>query len=117
VLILRSAWILVRESVDVLLEAVPAHIDLGAVRAAMIELPAVQDVHDLHVWTLTSRYVALSAHAVVADPADNQTVLDQIRDCMERRFAIRHVTVQIERQDLYQIGEPAPTPGQGHLQP
>lgn len=112
-LILRSAWTLVRESVDVLLEAVPSHIDLTAVRAAMIELPAVQDVHDLHVWTLTSRYVALSAHAVVADPADNQTVLDEIRDCMERRFGIRHVTVQIERQDLYQIGPP----GSGSAQP
>ncbi len=108
-LILRSAWILVRESVDVLLEAVPSHIDLAAVRRAMSELPEVQDVHDLHVWTLTSRYVALSAHAVVADPADNQRVLGQIRDCMERRFGIRHVTIQIERQDLYQIGDVAPS--------
>jgi cobalt-zinc-cadmium efflux system protein len=103
-LILASAWRLVRESVDVLLEAVPAHIDLAAVRAAMIELRPVDDVHDLHVWTLTSGYVALSAHAVVADPADNQRVLGEIRDCMERRFGIKHVTVQIERPSLYQIG-------------
>lgn len=108
-LILRSAWTLVRESVDVLLEAVPSHIDLVAVRRAMTELPEVLDVHDLHVWTLTSRYVALSAHAVVADPADNQRVLGEIRDCMERRFGIRHVTIQIERQDLYQIGDAAPS--------
>jgi cobalt-zinc-cadmium efflux system protein len=111
-LILRSAWTLVRESVDVLLEAVPSHIDLGAIRAAMIELSAVRDVHDLHVWTLTTRYVALSAHVVVADPADNQHVLDEIRACMDRRFGIRHVTIQVEREDLYQIaGAPAvPTP-------
>ena len=107
-LILRSAWVLVRESVDVLLEAVPSHIDLAAVRQAMLELPAVRDVHDLHVWTLTSRWVALSAHAVVADPAHNQDVLDAIRGCMDRRFGIRHVTIQIEREDLYQIGSPDP---------
>ncbi|MEN8375142.1 MAG: cation diffusion facilitator family transporter [Gemmatimonadota bacterium] len=109
-LILVSAWRLVRESVDVLLEAVPAHIDLAGVRAAMIELEPVDDVHDLHVWTLTSGYVALSAHAVVADPADNQRVLGEIRDCMERRFGIRHVTVQIERQSLYQIGSAGAPP-------
>jgi cobalt-zinc-cadmium efflux system protein len=112
-LILRSAWTLVRESVDVLLEAVPSHIDVAAVRQAMLELPAVRDVHDLHVWTLTSRWVALSAHAVVADPADNQDVLDAIRDCMERRFGIRHVTIQIEREDLYQIGSPDPVGASG----
>src|SRR5690606_26157068 len=65
-LILGGAWRLVRESVDVLLEAVPRHIDLAAVHAAIRAIPGVEEVHDLHVWTLTSGYLAMSGHAVIA---------------------------------------------------
>ena len=67
VLIVLGAWQLVRESVDVLLEAAPAHIALDAVRTQLEAIPDVESVHDLHVWTVTSGMVAMSAHAVVRE--------------------------------------------------
>lgn len=98
VLILISSWKLVRESVDVLLEAVPAHIDLDEVRTAIDEIAGVDDVHDLHVWTVTSGYFAMSGHAVVQDPERNQSVLKDIHRAMHQKFGITHVTVQLERR-------------------
>lgn len=96
VLILAGSWKLVRESVDILLEAVPAHIDLVAVRAAIDEIQGVDDVHDLHVWTVTSGYLAMSGHAVVQNSEQNQRVLFEIHRCMRENFGIDHVTVQLE---------------------
>lgn len=95
VLIVRGAWRLVREAVDVLLEATPAHIDTARVRDAMIGVPGVQEVHDLHVWTLTSGMVAMSVHAVVPESAEHQRVLEALHDAVAR-FGIRHVTIQLE---------------------
>lgn len=95
-LILFSSWKLVRESVDVLLEAVPRHIDLSAVRNAIDAIPGVDNVHDLHVWTVTSGYLAMSGHAVVVDPQHNQRVLLEIHRSMRDQFGIAHVTVQLE---------------------
>ena len=96
-LILVSSWKLVRESVDVLLEAVPSHIDLSAVRQALDDIPGVDNVHDLHVWTVTSGYFAMSGHAVVQNPEQNQRVLQEIHRRMREQFGISHVTVQLER--------------------
>lgn len=95
VLIVRGAWQLVRESVDVLLEAVPPHISLEAVRTALSEISGVRSVHDLHVWTVTSGMVAMSAHVVVPDAARHQGVLEAVYAAMAR-FGIHHVTVQVE---------------------
>ena len=100
-LILVSSWKLVRESVDVLLEAVPPHIDLAEVRRAIGEIPGVDEVHDLHVWTVTSGFFAMSGHAVVQDPANHQRILEEIHHRMRERFDIRHVTVQLEREAMY----------------
>lgn len=95
VLIVRGAWRLVREAVDVLLESTPAHIDAAAVREAMAAVPGVQEVHDLHVWTLTSGLVAMSAHAVVPVVADHPRVLEALHAAVAR-FGIRHATIQLE---------------------
>jgi cobalt-zinc-cadmium efflux system protein len=100
-LILRSAWRLVHESVDVLLESTPAHISLGAVRAQIEAIPGIESVHDLHVWTVTSGVIAMSAHAIVREPERHQHVLEHIHDAM-RLFGIGHVTVQLERQEMYE---------------
>lgn len=97
-LILGGAWRLVRESVDVLLESVPRHIDLGAVHAALRRIPGVEEVHDLHVWTLTSGYLAMSGHALIADPARHQETIHVVHEVMHREFGISHVTVQIEHR-------------------
>jgi cobalt-zinc-cadmium efflux system protein len=96
-LILYSSWKLVRESVDVLLESVPAHIDLSAVRRTIDEIPGVDQVHDLHVWTVTSGMICMSGHAVVLHPDQNQRVLQEIHAALRDRFGISHITVQLER--------------------
>ncbi len=104
-LVVRSAWRLVRESVDVLLEATPAHISLGAVRSQLEAIPGIEGVHDLHVWTVSSGLVAMSAHAVVQDPNQHQSVLERAIVAM-KRFGIAHVTMQIERQAICRDSHP-----------
>ncbi|HVZ77252.1 MAG TPA: cation diffusion facilitator family transporter [Gemmatimonadaceae bacterium] len=98
-LIVRGAWGLVRESVDVLLEATPAHIPLDGVRAKLASIPGVENVHDLHVWTVTSGVVAASAHAVVREPMNHQDVLERAHDVLQE-LGIHHVTVQLECRDM-----------------
>jgi cobalt-zinc-cadmium efflux system protein len=95
-LILVSAWTLVRESVDVLMEATPRHVDLAALDRAIRSAPGVLDVHDLHVWTLTSGYHAMSAHVDVAEGVDGHAVLHTLSDLASRRFDIAHTTFQLE---------------------
>ena len=95
-LVLVSSWKLLRESVDILLESVPAHIDMLEVQRAIDEIPGVDNVHDLHVWTVTSGFLAMSGHAVVSAPAEHTRVLAEIHRRMVQRFGIRHVTVQLE---------------------
>lgn len=101
-LILVSAWRLVREATDVLMEAAPSHIDMDRLVAELQEIPDLHDIHDLHVWTVTSGFVALSGHGVIDDPACQLAVLDQIRDRLAAH-GIEHVTFQLEPRRLYQI--------------
>ena len=96
-LILYGSWGLVRESVDILLESVPSHMDLDEVRGDLMAIPGTTEVHDLHVWCLTSRQFMLSAHAVVTPEADQDRVLGAMADVLERKFKINHMTVQLER--------------------
>ena len=98
-LVIRSAWRLVREAVDVLLEATPAHISLGRVREGLQAIAGIESVHDLHVWTVTSGMVAMSAHAVVKEPGENQKVLEAAVAAMQR-LGISHVTLQVERDRI-----------------
>jgi cobalt-zinc-cadmium efflux system protein len=100
-LIVRGAWRLVREAVDVMLESTPAHISLGGVRAQLEAIPGVESVHDLHVWTVTSGVVAMSAHAIVREPERQQHVLEHVHDVM-RLFGIQHVTIQLESKEMYE---------------
>jgi cobalt-zinc-cadmium efflux system protein len=101
VLIIAGAWSLVRESVNVLLEAAPAHIALDKVRARIESIPHVESVHDLHVWTVTSGMVAMSAHAVVRNCQDHQGVLERAHElCGE--LGIQHVTIQLECDETFE---------------
>ena len=100
-LIVRGAWRLVRESIDVLLESTPAHISLGKVRQQLEAIPGIESVHDLHVWAVTSGVVAMSVHAIVREPERHQHVLEHVHDAM-RLFGIHHVTVQLERREMYE---------------
>jgi cobalt-zinc-cadmium efflux system protein len=102
-LILFGSWRLIRESVDVLLEAVPRQIDLEAVHRAIAGIPGVDEVHDLHVWTLASGYLAMSGHCLVDDPGKYKGVLETIHTRMHDHFGISHVTFQVEHRTMYPL--------------
>ncbi len=101
-LILWGAWGLVREAADILLESAPGHIDMDAILSDLAGVPGLDEVHDVHVWTLTSGFVALSAHGIIDDPREHTRILDQVRSRM-RTHGIEHVTFQIEQRTLYQL--------------
>ena len=100
VLIILRAWSLLREVVDVLLEATPRGVDLAEVRKHIEEVPGVVDVHDLHAWTITSGVPVLSAHVVVDKPCIAQgrsgEVLDRLGACLGEHFDVDHCTFQLE---------------------
>jgi cobalt-zinc-cadmium efflux system protein len=106
ILILVSSFELVRESVDVLMQATPRHIDLAEVQRTLEALDGVKRIHDLHVWTLTSNLFTLTAHAVVNDNHDQHALLDSLEKTIQERFGIDHITIQLEPQDR-QAGEPS----------
>lgn len=105
-LVLYGSWGLVREGVDILMESVPAHIDLDSLREELLSVSGTEEVHDLHVWCLTSREFALSAHAVISSEADHDRVLSDMSHLLEQKFRISHMTVQLER-DSRRHREPA----------
>ena len=96
VLILFSTLNLLREVLHVLMEGVPHHLDLSTVGHAMGEVAEVREVHDVHIWTLSSSVVALSAHVVLQDMEAWPRVLSALREMLHERFAINHVTLQPE---------------------
>lgn len=89
---------LLRDAVGVLLEGVPADVNLAELRAALQKQPGVAAIHDLHVWSITSNMHSMSVHAVLADGAAHDEVLRLLRTVAARDFRITHVTVQVERQ-------------------
>jgi cobalt-zinc-cadmium efflux system protein len=95
-LVLYGSWGLVREGVDILMESVPSHIDLDQMRADLLAVSGTEEVHDLHVWCLTTRQIALSAHAVVAADADRDRVLAEMCHLLQTKFGIHHLTLQLE---------------------
>ncbi len=99
-LILPRTWRLLRETVDVLLEASPRDMDLSEVRRHMINLRGVRDVHELHAWTITSGLPVLSAHVVVDPEAFDDGrcfgMLDLLQDCLRGHFDVEHSTFQLE---------------------
>jgi len=98
-LIIYGSWGLIREGVDILMESVPADVNLDELRSDLLAVNGTRELHDLHVWCLTSHQFALSAHAVVAEDADQDRVLSDISVLLERKFKIRHMTVQLERDN------------------
>lgn len=95
ILIVPRTIRLLKESFDVLLEATPRHIDLGKVREHLLGIPGVVDAHDLHAWLITSGMPVLSAHIVVADPAE-RNMLHKLQECLKDHFDVEHSTFQIE---------------------
>jgi cobalt-zinc-cadmium efflux system protein len=96
VFIVPRTWRLLRQAVNVLLEGTPSHLDLGEIEEAMVRVPGVRRVHDLHVWTLTSGREAMSAHVVVDDVRESERLLDALHAVLHARFGIDHTTIQLD---------------------
>jgi len=114
-LIVYSSWQLIRESVNILLEGTPSHINIRALVEAMHGVEGVTDVHDLHVWTITSGKEALSAHVTIEPGASHPDTLEALQERLRSMFNIGHLTLQLEPADeeeaskLYQITRKAGT--------
>jgi cobalt-zinc-cadmium efflux system protein len=106
VLVLWSSWGLIREGIDILMESVPRSLDVAELRNDLLLIAGTEEIHDLHVWCLTSREFAMSAHAVIAADADHDRVLADIAALLRDKFNIHHITVQLER-DSRRLHEPA----------
>jgi cobalt-zinc-cadmium efflux system protein len=110
-LIIYSSWRLIHESVNILLEGTPSHINIRAIVEAMHSVPGVSSVHDLHVWTISSGMDALSAHVTIEPGVSHKTALESLQEQLRSGFNIGHLTIQIESPDeadfaggkLYQI--------------
>jgi cobalt-zinc-cadmium efflux system protein len=96
---------MLREALDILLEAVPRGIDAHAVEQAILSCSGVAEVHELHIWTIGAGAHALSAHVFLAEGADAPRALDAVRMLLRERYGITHVTVQMEREHCNPEGE------------
>jgi len=99
ILILPRTWSLLRAAVDILLQATPKGVDLDEVRNHLLRAADVEDIHDLHAWTLTSGINVVSAHVVMRSGADPARVLDEVCACLTDDFDMEHSTIQLESAD------------------
>ncbi len=102
---LRAAWYLLRDSGRIFLEAAPRGIDVAEVGSAMVGVAGVSEVHDLHVWEVTSGFPALSAHVLVGASDDCHRARLQLEEVLHERFEIDHTTLQVDHEggDLLSI--------------
>ncbi len=98
VLIAIGAWRILRETTDILLEAVPKDVSMPGLVKDMKSVKGIKDVHDLHVWSITSNMYALSCHALIADvpPSDSSVILHSLNTMLSDKYHIGHVTIQFE---------------------
>ena len=111
VLVLLGSWGLVRDAIDVLMEAAPAGIDVQEVGEAMAGVPGVREVHDLHVWTVTAGFPALAAHVMANPSEDPDEVRRRAEAVLHERFDIDHTTLQVMVERLIEIEDRRGTPG------
>jgi len=104
-LILFGAWRLVREATDILLEGAPRGLDVEELVEELREIQGLEELHDIHVWTLTSGFVAMSGHGVIDDLGMHRRILDELNERLNQR-GISHVTFQLEPRPLHQISGP-----------
>jgi cobalt-zinc-cadmium efflux system protein len=112
-LIVWTAWDVVKETLNILLEGLPRGLELDRVTAAMRQIPEVLDVHDVHIWSLGSSTHALSCHVRIEDvpPSESESILEDLNRVLYERFHIEHTTVQFEHVSC--PGCPIPN-GRGH---
>lgn len=101
--IIPRTWGLLRQGINVLLEGVPPHLDLAEIESVIRAIPDVRDVHDLHVWTLTSGKEAMSGHLKVDDLGAGNVIIAAVHTALHERFGIEHTTIQLESTPLIQL--------------
>jgi len=94
--ILPRTWLLLKDAVGVLLEGTPSDVNVANLRASLLEIEGVADIHDLHVWSLTSGVNAMSVHAVLAEHSSHDDVLERVHEQCTHTYKISHITVQTE---------------------
>ena len=97
-LIIAGSWRLVLEALEILMEATPRHVDIQAVAACLEQVPGVINVHDLHIWTITSGLYALSVHAIVNGSRERDAIRCDMAAVLADRFGLEHATIQIEEE-------------------
>ena len=100
-LIIYSTYHLLTEAIHVLMEGVPPHLDIHVIESAMHNVAGVQSVHDVHVWTLSSGVIGLSAHVVVKEMTCWREALPMLQDLLKTHYGIEHSTLQPEDQETY----------------
>ncbi|WP_339211025.1 cation diffusion facilitator family transporter [Aeribacillus sp. FSL K6-8210] len=100
-LILKGAWGVLKHSIHILMEGTPVTIDQNEVKKALKSIEGVKDVHDLHIWTITSGLDSLSCHILIEDHHDSQKVLQAAIHMIEEKFKILHTTIQIETSQIH----------------
>jgi len=100
-LILKGAWGVLKHSIHILMEGTPVTIDQNEVKKALKNIEGVKDVHDLHIWTITSGLDSLSCHILIEDHQDSQKVLQAAIHMIEEKFKILHTTIQIETSQIH----------------
>lgn len=98
-MVFPRTWVLLKECVNILLEGVPPGMSLAEVEQAIVSVPGVASVHDLHLWAITQSKASLSAHAVLAEGADAETVRRAIEARLQQKFDLHHTTLQLEREN------------------
>ncbi|NEW07783.1 cation transporter [Paenibacillus sp. SYP-B3998] len=99
-LILKGAWVVLKQTLHILMEGTPTAIQLTEVQHMLEDIEGVINVHDLHIWTITSGLNALSCHLLIHDDRDSQTILQNAIEQIEQRFRIIHTTIQIENSTI-----------------
>jgi cobalt-zinc-cadmium efflux system protein len=97
--ILLSTWGLLRDSLNLAVDAVPRNVDPDAVREYLSALPGVREIHDLHIWAMSTTDTALTAHVVMDEFPTSDQYLDEVARILQERFSINHPTIQLERHD------------------
>jgi cobalt-zinc-cadmium efflux system protein len=94
--ILPRTWVLLKESIDILLEAVPSHIDSQLIEKKIKTIPGILGCHDLHIWSITNNKISLTAHVVIEEQSDMHKIIQNLNDFLKQEFAIEHTTFQLE---------------------
>lgn len=103
--VVPRTWLLLKESLNILLEGTPEGVDIDEVTRAMRAVDGVEDVHDLHVWALTSGKNSLTAHVVRAEGAEAMAMIGRLQEVLADRFSVHHTTLQIERPACMRAGD------------